>query len=80
MWNPLAAITFLAEGIVEVWEENEELRRKESLARERERERKKQLKKEREYEIWKQVTKDSFKNPDEYKVLPYRWSPFGIFL
>lgn len=73
-------LMWLAESIVDEMHNDEELRRKESLERERERERKRQLKKEREYEIWKQVTEDSYKNPDEYKVLPYGWSPFGIFL
>ena len=37
--------------------------------------------KERKYEeIWKQATKESHENPDEWKILPYGWSPFGIFI
>ena len=31
-------------------------------------------------EIWEQATKESFENPDEWRILPYRWSPFGIFI
>ncbi len=31
-------------------------------------------------EIWKQATKESHENPDEWKILPYGWSPFGIFI
>ena len=31
-------------------------------------------------EIWKQATKELHENPDEWKILPYRWSPFGIFI
>ena len=35
----------------------------------------------REYEeIWEQATKESHENPDEWKILPYGWSPFGIFI
>ena len=37
--------------------------------------------KERKYEeIWKKATKESHENPDEWKILPYGWSPFGIFI
>ena len=37
--------------------------------------------KERKYEeIWKQAAKESHENPDEWKILPYGWSPFGIFI
>lgn len=31
-------------------------------------------------EVWKQATKESRENPDEWKILPYGWSPFGIFI
>ena len=31
-------------------------------------------------EIWKKATKESHENPDEWKILPYGWSPFGIFI
>ena len=31
-------------------------------------------------EIWKQATKESFENPDEWSILPYGWSSFGIFI
>ena len=31
-------------------------------------------------EIWKKATKESYENPDEWSILPYGWSPFGIFI
>lgn len=31
-------------------------------------------------EIWKQATKESHENSDEWKILPYGWSSFGIFI
>lgn len=31
-------------------------------------------------EIWKKATKKSYENPDEWSILPYGWSPFGIFI
>ena len=31
-------------------------------------------------EIWNQATKESHENPDDWKILPYGWSPFGIFI
>ena len=37
--------------------------------------------KERKYEeIWVKATKESYENPDDWSILPYRWSPFGIFI
>ena len=42
---------------------------------------KERCEKEHKYEeIWKQATKESHENPDEWKILPYGWSPFGIFI
>ena len=31
-------------------------------------------------EIWVKATKESYENPDDWSILPYRWSPFGIFI
>ena len=37
--------------------------------------------KERKYEeAWMKATKESHENPDEWSILPYGWSPFGIFI
>lgn len=37
--------------------------------------------KERKYhEMWVKATEESLKNPDEWRILPYGWSPFGIFI
>ena len=37
--------------------------------------------KERKYEeIWVKATKESYENPDDWSILPYRWSPFGFFI
>ena len=44
---------------------------------ERERER---LKREREEEIRNELFIEEQKNPDEFRVLPYGWSPFGFRL
>ena len=78
--NPFAIIVDIATAIVEIQEENEELRRKEILKKKQNKEARKYLKKKREYEAWKELTEDSYKNPEEYMVLPYGWSPFGIYL
>lgn len=31
-------------------------------------------------EAWMKATKESYENPDEWSILPYGWSPFGIFI
>ena len=42
---------------------------------------KERYEKERKYEeAWMKATKESHENPDEWRILPYRWSPFGIFI
>ena len=43
-----------------------------------EKERKIFLRKQKEKELWLQITEEEHKNPDEFRVLPYGWSPFGI--
>ena len=45
------------------------------------RKKKKRYEKERKYEeAWMKATKESHENPDEWSILPYRWSPFGFFI
>lgn len=57
-------------------EEEKRLAEQDRIRREKER-----YEKEHKYEeIWNQVTKESRENPDEWKILPYGWSPFGIFI
>ena len=78
--NPFAIIVDIATAIVETQEENEELRRKEILQNKQNTETRENLKRRREYEVWKELTDEAFENPEEYVVLPYGWSPFGIYL
>ena len=78
--NPFTIIVDIATAIVETQEENEELRRKEILQNKQNIETRESLKKRREYEAWKELTDEAFENPEEYVVLPYGWSPFGIYL
>lgn len=80
MFNPFSAIVVIAEGIVDAIEENEELARKE-WAEKDELKRKKKEEQERLYkERWKAATQAEMENPDEWRCLPYGWSPFGLFL
>jgi len=37
-------------------------------------------KEKKEHELWQKATKEQIANPDEWMVLPYGWSPFGIYL
>ena len=42
---------------------------------------KERYEKERKYEETSmKATKESHENPDEWSILPYGWSPFGIFI
>lgn len=78
MLNPFQIIADFATLVVDVMEENEQIRSRQ-IAKERvEREKKKAEKQAREYEIWHKATKEEFENPDEWRILPYGWSPFGI--
>lgn len=80
MFNPFEAIFVIAEGIVDAIEENEELARKEWQKKD-ELKRKRKEEQERLYwERWKVATQAERENPDEWRCLPYGWSPFGIFL
>lgn len=80
MLNPFSLIVNIATAIVDIQEENEEIFRKEILKKKRNKEIREYLKKRREYEVWKELTHESYENPEEYMVLPYGWSPFGIYL
>lgn len=82
MLNPFQIIADFATLVVDVMDENEQIRSRQ-IAKERvKREKKKAEKQAREYEIWHkawiQATKEEFENPDEWRILPYGWSPFGI--
>ena len=80
MCNPFQPIADLATLIVEVMEDNERIRRK-YIAQERiEKEKQQAQRRIQEQEIWLQATKEEMKNPHEWRILPYGWSPFGLFI
>ncbi len=66
MFNPFSIIVDIATAIVDIQEENEELRRKEILKKKQNKEAREYLKKRREYEAWNELTEDSHRNPEEY--------------
>ena len=73
----------LAEVLCDYWDYKDEQEREyeEHLRKIRaEREEEKRKKQEKEHEIWLQLTAEEHKNPEEFRVLPYGWSPFGIIL
>ena len=78
MINPFKIFADLAEMIVDVQHENEEIIRKENIKKRQEKERLKFEQQQKEYELWKKLTEEEHKNPDEFRILPYGWSPFGI--
>jgi len=80
MFNSFSLIVDIATAIVDIQEENEKIRRNEALKKRRIKDNAKFLKAQKEREIWLKVTEDSHKNPEEYMILPYGWSPFGIYL
>lgn len=80
MFNPFGIIMELSTIIVDTIEENEELRRKEMVEERRRRQEREYQKRKREEEIWRAATDEAFNNPEEWEVLPYGWSPFGISL
>ena len=58
------------------YEEEKRLTEQDRIKKEKER-----YEKERKYEeAWMKATKESHENPDEWSILPYGWSPFGIFI
>lgn len=79
-YNPFAIFAYIAEGIVDCIHENEELRRKEFVKKEREKQKLIEEKRIREYELWKKITDEEHKNPEEFRILPYGWSPFGFYI
>ena len=80
MFNPFQVIVDISTAIVEINEENENLRRKEILEKRKQKEAEKWEKEKKEHELWRKATKEEIANPDEWMVLPYGWSPFGIYL
>lgn len=78
MMNPFKIFADLAEMIVDVQLENEEIIRKENIKKRQEKERLKFEQQQKEYKLWKKLTEEEHKNPDEFRILPYGWSPFGI--
>lgn len=80
MINPFSIFVEIANLYSDVQEANRELIRKEIREKKIEKEIKKQKAREEEYKKWKITTEESLKNPDEWMILPYGWSPFGITL
>lgn len=80
MINPFSIFVELAYLYSDVQEHNRELIRKEIHEKKLEKEAKKQKAREEEYKKWEIATKESLKNPEEWMILPYGWSPFGITL
>ena len=78
--NPFTIIVDISTAIVEINEENENLRRKEISEKRVRKEAEKWEKEKKEQELWQKATKEEIANPDEWMVLPYGWSPFGIYL
>jgi len=78
MMNPFKIFADLAEMIVNIQYENEEITRKEIIKKRQEKEHLKFEQQQKEYELWKKLTEEEHKNPDEFRILPYGWSPFGI--
>lgn len=77
----------LADVLCDYWDYKEEQdrlyeeQRQEQLRKEKaEKEHQKFLREQAEHELWLKITEESHKNPDEFRVLPYGWSPFGIVL
>lgn len=80
MCNPFTIFAELAEYIVNTIHENDDIAQKQRIEKERIKEQEKFERKQREYKEWKKATDEEHKNPDEWRVLPYGWSPFGIYL
>ena len=78
MINPFKIFADLAEMIVDIQHENEEIIRKENIKKRQEKERLKFEQQQKEHELWLKLTEEEHKNPDEFRILPYGWSPFGI--
>jgi hypothetical protein len=67
-------------GIVDAIYEREYSRAEAERIRLREKEQRRAEKKRMEHERWAKATEESLRNPDEWEILPYGWSPFGIFI
>lgn len=71
------AFVELLYSVIEANHKEEERIEKERLA---EREKRKAEARERERIEWMKASKAELENPDEWRILPYGWSPFGIYL
>jgi hypothetical protein len=71
------AFVELLDSVIEANYKEEERIEKERLA---EREKRKAEIRERERIEWEKASKAERENPDEWRVLPYGWSPFGIYI
>ena len=70
----------IAEGIVDANNENEELARKEWAGEDELKQKKKEEQKRLYLERWKVASQAERENQDEWRCLPYGWSPFGIYI
>lgn len=71
----------LAEVLCDYWDykdEQDRLYEEQMRKVKAEKEHQKFLHKQAEHELWLKMTEEENKNPDEFRVLPYGWNPFGI--
>lgn len=80
MINPFSIFVEIATLYSDVQEFNRESIRKEIHEKKLKKEIKERKAREEEYKRWKIETEESLKNPDEWMILPYGWSPFGIII
>lgn len=71
------AFAELLDSVIEANYKEEERIEKERIA---EREKHKAEARERERIEWEKAAKAERENPDEWRVLPYGWSPFGVYI
>lgn len=71
------AFAELLDSVIEANYKEEERIEKERLV---EREKRKAEARERERIEWMKASKAELENPDEWRVLPYGWNPFGIYI
>lgn len=78
MTNPLQILVDIARVAVEVSQENERLRRDDIRNKRNAKEKQRAQQQAEENKAWLQATREEQDNPDEWRVLPYGWSPFGF--
>ena len=82
-WDSKAFGNFFASLIDESVREEmrlEKIRKEEAYKREKEKEQKRLEEYERQKALDQWAFDEAQKNPDEWRVLPYGWSPFGFYL